>query len=97
MCPSEGEARAAAAEHLRTKYDAYASWGYAERSFENMLREAFIVGDPAGCARAIGRYRDELGVTSLLARVQWPGVSQEVALRGIRLLGEQVMPTLRGR
>ncbi len=97
VCPGEGEARAAAAQHLRTKYDAYASWGYAERSFENMLREAFIVGDPAGCARAIGRYRDELGVTSLLARVQWPGVSQEVALRGIRLLGEQVMPTLRGR
>src|SRR5439155_496015 len=49
VCPSEDEARAAAAQHLRTKYDAYASWGYAERSFENMLREAFIAGDPAGC------------------------------------------------
>jgi hypothetical protein len=27
--------------------------------------------------------------------VQWPGVSHEVALRGIQLLGEKVLPALR--
>ncbi len=97
ICPSGVEARAAADRSLRTKYDAYARWGYAEQTFEDMLRDAFVVGDPAGCARAIGRYRDELGITYLLARVQWPGVSQEAALRGIRLLGEQVIPELRRR
>jgi alkanesulfonate monooxygenase SsuD/methylene tetrahydromethanopterin reductase-like flavin-dependent oxidoreductase (luciferase family) len=94
---SAGEAHAAAARSLRTKYDAYASWGYVETTFETMLREAFIVGDPDGCARVIERYRDELGVTHLLARVQWPGVSQEVAVRGIQLLGEHVLPALRSR
>jgi alkanesulfonate monooxygenase SsuD/methylene tetrahydromethanopterin reductase-like flavin-dependent oxidoreductase (luciferase family) len=97
ICPSEAEARAAAGQFLRTKYDAYAKWGYAEQTFEDMLRDAFIVGDPAGCARAIERYRDELGITYLLGRVQWPGVSQDVALRGIRLLGERVIPALRRR
>jgi alkanesulfonate monooxygenase SsuD/methylene tetrahydromethanopterin reductase-like flavin-dependent oxidoreductase (luciferase family) len=53
------------------------------------------VGDPDACIRSIERYRDELGVTTLLARAQWPGVSQDIALRGIRLLGEQVIPAFR--
>jgi alkanesulfonate monooxygenase SsuD/methylene tetrahydromethanopterin reductase-like flavin-dependent oxidoreductase (luciferase family) len=95
VCPTETEARAAASRYLRTKYDAYFSWGYVDTTFENVIRDAFIVGDPAGCAASIARYRDELGITTLLARVQWPGVSQDVALRGIRLLGEQVLPALR--
>jgi alkanesulfonate monooxygenase SsuD/methylene tetrahydromethanopterin reductase-like flavin-dependent oxidoreductase (luciferase family) len=95
ICPTETEARAAATRYLRTKYDAYFSWGYVDTTFENVIRDAFIVGDPAGCAASIARYRDELGITTLLARVQWPGVSHDVALRGIRLLGEKVLPALR--
>jgi alkanesulfonate monooxygenase SsuD/methylene tetrahydromethanopterin reductase-like flavin-dependent oxidoreductase (luciferase family) len=92
---TEAEARADAARYLRTKYDAYFSWGYVETTFENVIRDAFIVGDPHACIRAIERYRDELGITTLLARVQWPGVSHDVAQRGIRLLGEHVLPAVR--
>ncbi len=92
---TEADARADAARYLRTKYDAYFSWGYVETTFENVIRDAFIVGDPGACIRAIERYRDALGITTLLARVQWPGVSQDVALRGIHRLGEQVMPAFR--
>ena len=95
VCPTEAEARADAERYLRTKYDAYFSWGYVETTFESVIRDAFIVGDPHACIRGIERYRDELGITTLLARVQWPGVRQDVALRGIRLLGEQVIPAFR--
>ncbi len=85
----------AARRHLRTKYDAYFAWGYVQTTFEDVVRDAFVVGDPAGCAESIRRYRDELGITHFLARVQWPGVSQQEALRAIRLLGEEVIPALR--
>jgi alkanesulfonate monooxygenase SsuD/methylene tetrahydromethanopterin reductase-like flavin-dependent oxidoreductase (luciferase family) len=96
VAPTEAEAGSAAREWLRTKYEAYVQWGYIETTFEDVVRDAFIVGDPDGIRRQFERYRDELGITHMLARVQWPGVSQDVALRGIRLLGEQVMPKLRG-
>jgi len=96
VCPSEAEARDAARRWLLTKYDAYFQWGYVQTTFDEVVRDAFVVGDPDGCARQVRRYRDELGVTQFLARVQWPGVSHEAALRGIRLLGEQVIPAVRG-
>lgn len=93
--PTEAEAREAARRWLHTKYEAYFEWGYVETTFEDVLRDAFVVGDPASCARQVRRYRDELGITHFLARVQWPGVPQEAALRGIRLLGEEVIPAVR--
>jgi alkanesulfonate monooxygenase SsuD/methylene tetrahydromethanopterin reductase-like flavin-dependent oxidoreductase (luciferase family) len=95
VCPTEAQAQEAARRWLRTKYEAYFQWGYVQTTFDEVVRDAFVVGDPAGCARQVRRYRDELGMTHLLARVQWPGVPQDVALRGIRLLGEQVIPAVR--
>lgn len=92
--PGASDAQAAAAQHLRTKYAAYARWRYAETSFEDLTREAFVVGDPDTCARTIERYRDEAGMTYLLARFQTPGVPQDEALRAIRLFGERVLPKL---
>lgn len=95
VCSTEAEAREAARRWLGPKYQAYFEWGYVQTTFEDVLRDAFVVGDPAACARQVRRYRDELGITHFLARVQWPSVSQEAALRGIRLLGEEVIPAVR--
>jgi len=95
VAPTDAEARHAAREYLHAKYEAYFQWGYVRTTFEEVVRDAFIVGDPAGCIRQIQRYRDELGITHLLARVQWPGTPQAVALRGIRLLGGEVLPSFR--
>jgi len=53
------------------------------------------LGDPARVKDEIDRYRDTLGVTTLIVRVQWPGMDQARVLRTIRLLGEQVFPRLR--
>lgn len=95
VAPTEAEARDAARKWLRTKYEAYFAWGYVETTFEDVMRDAFVVGDPDEIRRQFERYRDELGITHMLARVQWPGVAHETALRGIRLLGEQVLPKMR--
>jgi alkanesulfonate monooxygenase SsuD/methylene tetrahydromethanopterin reductase-like flavin-dependent oxidoreductase (luciferase family) len=97
VAPTDAVARAGAREHLYTKYEAYFSWGYVQTTFEEVVRDAFVVGDPDGCARQIRRYGEELGINYFLARLQWPGVSQRQALEGIRLFGELVIPGVRGR
>jgi alkanesulfonate monooxygenase SsuD/methylene tetrahydromethanopterin reductase-like flavin-dependent oxidoreductase (luciferase family) len=94
---TSAEARAAAAQYLRTKYEAYARWRYAGVTFEDLLRDAFVMGAPDDCLRVFERYRDEFGITCVLTRVQWPGAPHDVALRSIRVLGEQIIPKMRGR
>lgn len=96
VSPSDAQARQDARDHLRTKYETYFSWGYVGPSFDEMVRDAFIVGDPPACIEAIQRYREDLGITYLLARVQWPGVGHRAAQASIRLLGDRILPRLRG-
>jgi alkanesulfonate monooxygenase SsuD/methylene tetrahydromethanopterin reductase-like flavin-dependent oxidoreductase (luciferase family) len=97
VCPTAGEAHDAARRYLHTKYEAYFAWRYVRTTFDEVVRDAFVVGDPAGVIETLRGYEEELGITHLLARVQWPGVPQPFALRAIRLLGEAVMPALRRR
>ncbi len=77
------------------KYEADAKWRYTEMTFDDLVRDAFVVGSAEDCRRTFERSRDEFGITCVLARVQWPGVPQAEALRGIRALGEQIIPDLR--
>ncbi|MBX6378111.1 MAG: LLM class flavin-dependent oxidoreductase, partial [Clostridia bacterium] len=89
------EALAAARGPLATKYGAYAAWGHAVGSLDDMLENAFIVGDPDRCGEQIQRYVDRLGTRHVIFRVQWPGLGQREALRTIRVLGERVLPRFR--
>jgi len=43
-------------------------------------------------AEEIARYRERLGVTTMIFRLQWPGMDNEKVLRSIRLLGTKVLP-----
>ena len=94
-------AAAEAAQFLAPKYRAYASWEQdkalpAGESFDlgfaALARDRFLLGDPMQVREEIARYRERLGITSLIVRVQWPGMDQARVLRTIRLLGEQVLP-----
>jgi hypothetical protein len=38
--------------------------------------------------------RELLGITTLIVRVQWPGMDQPTVRRSIRLPGEEVLPTV---
>jgi len=60
--------------------------------FAALARDRFLLGDPVQVREEIARYRERLGITSLIVRVQWPGMDQARVLRTIRLLGEQVLP-----
>ena len=90
---------------LEAKYKAYGAWGQDKAlpqgdtfdvGFEELVRDRFVIGDPEDCRRELRRYVDALGVNCFIFRIQWPGMDQELVLRTITLLAEQVIPALRG-
>ncbi|HEX2173725.1 MAG TPA: LLM class flavin-dependent oxidoreductase [Dehalococcoidia bacterium] len=90
-----------AAPYLAAKYEAYASWGQdkaipADQSFakplEELARDRFIIGTPDDLIRESERYAKELGVTTLILRIQWPGMDRARVLDEIRLIGREVLP-----
>jgi alkanesulfonate monooxygenase SsuD/methylene tetrahydromethanopterin reductase-like flavin-dependent oxidoreductase (luciferase family) len=94
---------AEAQPYLEPKYEAYRGWDQDKAlpegesfdlSFEALARDRFLIGDPASVADELLRYRERLGVTTLVVRAQWPGLPHERVLRTIRLLGERVRPRL---
>jgi alkanesulfonate monooxygenase SsuD/methylene tetrahydromethanopterin reductase-like flavin-dependent oxidoreductase (luciferase family) len=103
VAPTAAEALAAGGPFLDAKYGAYRGWeqdkalpaddGWSAR-FDELARDRFLLGDPVGVAEEIARDRELLGLTTLIVRVQWPGMTQAAVLRSIRLLGERVLPAL---
>jgi len=104
VAPDRAAAVAEARPFLGSKYEAYRQWEQDKAlppgesfasDFEALARDRFLLGDPARVREEIARYRERLGVTTLIVRVQWPGMEQAKVLRSIRLLGEEVFPHLR--
>jgi probable F420-dependent oxidoreductase len=103
VAPTAAAALAEGRPHLEAKYGAYRSWeqdkalpdddAWSAR-FDELARDRFLLGDHARVREEIARYREQLGITTLIVRVQWPGMAQAAVLRSIRLLGEQVLPAL---
>jgi alkanesulfonate monooxygenase SsuD/methylene tetrahydromethanopterin reductase-like flavin-dependent oxidoreductase (luciferase family) len=59
-----------------------------QRAAEEPVDEWAIVGEPAAVADGIARYREELGMTHLLVRMQIPGLPHEEALASLALVAE---------
>jgi alkanesulfonate monooxygenase SsuD/methylene tetrahydromethanopterin reductase-like flavin-dependent oxidoreductase (luciferase family) len=94
---------AEAAPYLARKYAVYGAWGQDralpadqtfDRPLEDLARDRFVVGTPDDLVAAAQRYAAELGVTTLILRVQWPGMNPEQVLDQIRLIGRSVLPRL---
>lgn len=91
---------------IEAKYRTYASWGQDrflpeaekfDQPWERFAPGRFIVGDPETAIRDIEWYEREIGLTHLIARMQWPGLPQARTLDCIRLMGEAVIPHFRRR
>jgi alkanesulfonate monooxygenase SsuD/methylene tetrahydromethanopterin reductase-like flavin-dependent oxidoreductase (luciferase family) len=89
---------------LEAKYKAYGAWGqdkalpegdHFDMTFDELVQDRFVIGDPEDVVRELRRYVEALGVNSFIFRIQWPGMEQSKVLRTIRLLAERVMPALR--
>lgn len=82
---------------LQYKYGAYSSWGLDKQSkgaesfnqtFEDFVKDRFIIGDKAFVEEEVKRYNELLGVNHFVMRVQWPGLEHDKVLRTIDTLGE---------
>ena len=100
VAPETATAVSEAARFVGPKYQAYRRWEQDkalpagetfDASFDELARDRFIIGDPARVVDEIARYRERLGVTTMIFRLQWPGMDQEKVLRSIRLLGHKVL------
>ena len=103
VADSREEALRLARPSLEEKYRAYVAWGQHKalpegddmtQAFDELLRDRFIIGSPAECADEIQRSASAVGADTMIFRLSWPGMPQDVILRSLRLLGEQVRPRL---
>lgn len=105
VAPQRTQAMAEVRPYLDTKYTAYRKWGQHtvlpaddawSTEFAELARDRFVIGDPVAVRDELQRYLEEMpGVNHLVFRLQYPGMPQELILRSIRLLAEQVRPHLR--
>ena len=89
---------------IAAKYRSYYAWGMGRNvpgeagetlSVEELARDRFVIGTPDDCIRECRRHRDELGVTHLIVRFNFPGMSPANVLSAMRLFGKEVLPRMR--
>lgn len=94
------EAQRRARPFLESKYQTYVQWGQSEvlpqddtlcQEYNNLEEERFIIGDVSSAEHKIRQLQEQLGVTQILFRVQWPGMPTEWALESIEFLGRDVL------
>jgi alkanesulfonate monooxygenase SsuD/methylene tetrahydromethanopterin reductase-like flavin-dependent oxidoreductase (luciferase family) len=104
IAPTRAQAWQEAAPFLARKYEVYRAWGQdraipADQTFarplEELARDRFIIGTPDDLVAEAERCRTELGATTMLLRIQWPGMDQARILDQIRLIGQRVIPAAR--
>ncbi|HEV2281643.1 MAG TPA: LLM class flavin-dependent oxidoreductase [bacterium] len=90
--------------YVEKKYEAYVAWGQHRalpagddmtQAFEGLAQDRFILGDPARCADEVNRCAALTGATTMIFRVNFPGMPHEIVTGAMRLLAEQVRPRLR--
>lgn len=101
---SIGRTRAQALEDGRAgmlrKWEVYAEHGLQQSlsesdkrlidDFEAMSKETFVIGDPSECADEILRYGEELGITHMKLRLQYPGMAHDKVMERIELTGKVI-------
>lgn len=101
VAPGRTAALEEARPFLEPKYQAYRRWEQDRAlppgetfalDFPALARDRFLIGDAEAVTDEIARYRERLGVTTTIVRLQWPGMEQDRVLRAIRALGERVFP-----
>ena len=96
------ESKAKAIETIRPYAEALyadrASLGHArdlpdadrlDTSFDEIVKDRFIIGDVEECVEEIKRY-ESLGVESIIFRMQWPEMPQELTINSIKTMKDVI-------
>ena len=98
------QAMAEAEPYLGPKYRAYAQWGQDKAlpgnesfhvPFEDLARDRFIIGTPDDIVSELRHYEENLGVSHMILRMQWPGMEHGRGLKQLETMGRDVIPRLK--
>ncbi|MEO8441213.1 MAG: LLM class flavin-dependent oxidoreductase, partial [Betaproteobacteria bacterium] len=94
-----------AGPYITEKYKAYAKWESdkpmpeherIDKSFEELVKDRFVIGSPEDCWDQLKPYIEELGVTHFVFRTQFIGMPAANALASMQLISEELLPALHG-
>jgi alkanesulfonate monooxygenase SsuD/methylene tetrahydromethanopterin reductase-like flavin-dependent oxidoreductase (luciferase family) len=92
-----------AAPYISEKYKAYAQWESdkampeherIDKSFDELVKDRFVIGSPEDCWSQLKPYIEELGVTHFVFRTHFLGMPLSNALASMRLMSEELLPAL---
>jgi len=105
VAKSRSEAIRLCAPFLGAKYQAYAEWGQGRAmpagdndlglAFDDLTRDRFLLGSPDEVAEQMLALQQATGINHLIMSLQWPGMPQSMALDQLRILAEEVFPSVR--
>jgi alkanesulfonate monooxygenase SsuD/methylene tetrahydromethanopterin reductase-like flavin-dependent oxidoreductase (luciferase family) len=93
-----------AGPYLSEKYKTYAQWGQDavlpgndsfRQPLEALLRDRFILGSPEDCYEQLRPCWEEIGANFLVLRTNWSGMPVGHSLSSMRLISDELLPTLR--
>ena len=80
---------------LLAQYRRYSRWrpqAAMEGTFETLIADRFIIGDPEHCVAQIRRYAADLGINYIVCRMNLAGLEHVNVLHSMRLFVREVMP-----
>ncbi len=104
VADSRAQAMAEARPYLEPKYRAYAQWGQDKAlpgnesfhvPFEELACDRFIIGTPDDLVSEFRHYEENLGVSHMILRMQWPGMEHARVLKSLEIMGRDVVPRLK--
>ncbi len=93
-------------EPMMEAYRNYLRWGHLvdddgntipperEDMLEELVRQRFTLGGPERCLADAEMLRETLGITHLIMKTKFPGLSHSDVMKSIRLYGETVQPRI---
>ena len=95
VATTRADAADAVRPFLEQQYRGYKQWEQVrELDIDEVISQHALVGTPDDVTARILEYRDRLGVTEIILRVEWMGMDPVIARRTIELVGREVIPAL---
>lgn len=97
IAPTTEGAYELAAPAIQGLYTALAETGVLVEgdTFQEMVADRFVIGDPETCIEQLYRYQNELGVNYVVARIAYHAMHAGQTAKAIQLFGQGVVPEFR--
>lgn len=97
IAPTTADAYELAQPAIAELYRALAAAGElaSHASFDELVADRFVIGDPDSCIEQLYRYQNELGVNYVVARLAYHGMHAGQTAKAIQLFGQGVVPEFR--